>query len=125
MATFGTSAKTYGGFAVDRAVFRRLLPDDRWLVYAAGLLSAGDANTATARLVYQKDNGTQIALGMATTTGSTEVKSRIGPVDLFGTAGVPAGEDVPVIRMQFQKDAGVDGTCLAWNIWLRFLPANR
>lgn len=124
MASFGTSTKTFGGLTVDRRVFRTLLPDNRWLLYAAGLLDPGDSNTATVRLVYQKNDGTVVILETATKVGGGEGKVTLGPVDLYAVPGVPL-EDVAVVRLQFQKDAGADGTCVAWNIWGRLSPPNR
>jgi hypothetical protein len=122
VATFGTSGTTFGGFAIDRAIFGRLLPDARWMVYAAGVVDPGDGNTATVSLVYQKDDGTLVTLGSVAQTGGGATKKRLGPLDVFATGGVPAHEVVPIVRLRAQKNAGADGTVTAWSIWVRLQP---
>lgn len=123
MPTFTTSGKYFGGLAVDRSVFRRLLPDYRWYVYAAGLVNPGDANVATLSLRYQRDStSTFDTLGSETFTGAGLVKFEMGPYDVFGTAGVPAGETIPIIRFHAAKDAGADGEVAAVTGWVRYLP---
>lgn len=123
MPTFDTTGRLFGGVSVDRSVFRELLPDHKWYAYCAGLVNPGDANVATLSLVYVTDTtSTTYTLGSTTKTGSGLVKFHMGPFDVFGTASVPAGEDVPVIRLKAVKDAGVDGTVEAATIWLRYLP---
>lgn len=124
MPLFTTAGTTYGGFAVERDVFRRRLPDDRWYVYAAGLIDPRDANVATAELVYHKDDNTLVSLVSDTATGAGTVKLALGPVDLFAAA-IPAGEAIPVVRLRFTKNAGVDGECLVWTIWTRFLASRQ
>jgi hypothetical protein len=119
--TFGTSLTLFGGVAVDRDTFRRRLPDARWLAYAAGWVDPGDANTATISLRYEKDDGTTVLLGSVTQAGAGRVKKLIGPVDVFGTGGVPAGEAVPMVRIAAQKAAGVNGTLENWTLWIRYL----
>lgn len=126
MPTFGTSGSTFGGFAVDRSVFRRLLPDYKWYLYAAGLVSAGDTNTATIKLIYVEDTtGTTHDLGSVTHNTASVVKKALGPIDLFAAAGVPNDEDVVVVRLYAEKDAGVDGTVDTWTVWLRLLPSQQ
>lgn len=126
MPTFGTAGRTFGGLSVDRSVFRELLPDARWYVYAAGMVDPGDGNVATLSLIYVEDTtGTTHTLGSTTKTGAGLVKFDMGPFDVFGTSGVPAGEDVPVIQFKAAKDAGVDGTVSAVTLWVRFLPATQ
>jgi len=123
VAIFSTSGRLFGGVAVDRTVFRELLPDHRWYAYAAGLVDPGDANIATLSLVYvENTTSTTHTLGSTTKTGAGQVKFTLGPFDVFGTAGVPAGEDVPVVRFKAIKDAGVDGAVEAVTLWLRYLP---
>lgn len=124
MPTFTTTGKTFGGLSLDRTVFRKLLPDARWMVYAAGWVNPNDANTATISLVYEKDDGSQVTLGSTTQAGSGKVKKGLGPFDVFGTAGVPA-EAIAVVRLMAQKTAGVDGTAEAWTMGYHFLPAQR
>ena len=121
-ATFSTAGKLFDGYAVNRSVFRELLPDHRWYLYAAGLVNPNDANTATISLRYQKYDTTTVTLGSVTQAGSGLVKKSMGPFDLFAVGGVPMTETVVVIRLNAQKSAGVDGTIECWNIWLRLLP---
>ncbi len=123
MPTFGTSPVTFGAIAVDRAVFRRLLPDARWLVYAAGWCDPGDGNDAIVELIYERDDESVVVLGAATFSGAGRSKRLLGPVDLFATSGVPAGEAVPMIRLRARKTAGLDGSLDGWVAWLRLLPA--
>jgi|SRR5215469_10722215 len=111
----------FGGIAVDRSVFRKLLPDARWLVYAAGLAAAGDANPLTVALSYRSDGGGVTTLGSTTTSVAALTKVSLGPFDVFATGGVPAGETIPVIRLFASKGVGANGSIVAWNIWLRLL----
>ena len=122
MPTFSTSLKLLGAYAVDRSIFRERLPDDRWWVYAAGWVDPKDANTATISLRYEKDDGTTILLGSVTQARAGRVKKSMGPFDVFGTASVPAGETIPIIRLGAQKSAGIDGELDGWTIWVRLLP---
>ena len=108
-----------GGVAVPRAVMRTLLPDARWLVYAAGFLNPGDGNALTVSLRYEKDDTTNVVLTSAPFSGSGFQKVILGPADVFGTAGVPPGEAVPMIRLYAQKAAGASGLLSAWTLWLR------
>ncbi len=124
MPKFGTTARLFGGYAIDRSIFRELQKDSRWLFYAAGWVNPNDGNVASLSLVYEKDDGTQIVLGTVTETGATRVKTSLGPFDLFATAGVPKGETIPVVRLRAVKDAGVDGEIDGWCLWLRLLGAN-
>lgn len=123
MPAFGTSARLFGSYAMDRSIFRELQADSRWYFYAAGWLDPKDGNIATVSLVYEKDDGTQLVLGSVTQAGSGRVKKSMGPFDLFATAGVPAGETIPIVRLRAVKDAGVDGEIDGWCLWVRHLPA--
>jgi hypothetical protein len=130
LAAFSTGAPALGanlvgGLVVDRSIFRTVLPDARWFVYAAGLVNPGDGNTATVALQYVKDTGVLVMLGSATAVGAGWAKLSMGPFDVFGTAGVPAGETIPAIVMTAQKNAGVNGTLSAWTIWTRFLASKQ
>ena len=115
----------FGGVAVDRSVFREVLPDARWAVYAAGWVQPQDANVATLRLVYQKDDVSLVTLGDTTATGNSWQKIAIGPFDVFGTASVPAGETIPMVRLIVLKDAGTAALVQNWNVWVRFLAAKQ
>jgi hypothetical protein len=119
---FSTTAKLFGGYALDRATFREFQADDRWLVYAAGWVDPKDGNIATVSLVYEKDDQTVISLGSVTQTGSGRVKKNMGPFDVFATPTVPLDESIPIIRLQAIKNAGVDGELDGWNLWVRHLP---
>lgn len=125
MATFGTTAQTFGGVAIDRAYSRNILPNTRWLYSAAGLVDPGDANIATLSLVYEKDDGSFVTLGSITASGSGVRKRHMGPFDLFATGGVPSNELIPVVRLRAIKDAGLDGTVESWTIMLRLLPSKQ
>lgn len=125
MAAFGTAGTTFGGFVIDRETFRRLLPDDRWVLYAAGFVNPNDGNTATISLVYQKNDGTLVTLpGAITQSGGGLIKRVMGPVDLYASPGVPA-ENIPVVRIHAAKNAGVDGELFSWTLWLRLLPGRQ
>lgn len=115
----------YGGLTIDRSVFRELLPDYKWYVYAAGLVDPGDANTATIGLDYTKDNMVSVSLGSTTKSGSGWVKFSMGPFDVFGTSGVPTTETVACVRLSAQKSGGTSGYLDAVCIWTRFLPARQ
>lgn len=115
----------FGGLAVDRSVFRKRQQDVRWLVYAAGWALPGDANTMTLDLLYQKDDFTTVVLGSTTRTGAAFGKVAMGPFDVFGTAGVPAGETIPMIRLGARKNVGANGFLQNWNIWARLLAAKQ
>lgn len=125
MPTFDTTGRTFSGLAVDRSVFQKRLPDARWLVYAAGWVNAGDANVATISLVYEKDDGSQVMLGSVTHNTGTKTKKVMGPFDVFATVGVPAGEQVPMVRLKAVKSSGADGTIENWTIYLRLLAARQ
>lgn len=123
MPTFDTSGQTFGGVAVDRSVFRELLPDHRWYLYAAGMVSAGDTNTATISLRYVKDDATTVTLGdTATHSTATLTKKELGPIDLFAEAGVPNTENIVVVALHAIKASGANGTLGPWTLWLRLLP---
>lgn len=108
---------------MDRSVFRELQPDDRWWIYGVGWVNPKDANQATIAFMYEKDDGTVVQIGTVTQSGSGRVKKSMGPFDIFATAGVPAGETIPIIRLAAIKDAGVDGELDGWVVWVRHLPA--
>lgn len=121
-------AVLFGGITVDRFTFRKLLPDSRWLVYAAGLALSGDANPLTLSLVYEADNLalTQLDPVATTVTSVAAVKTTLGPFDLFATAGLPApAETIAIIRLRAAKAAGAAGAVEAWSLWLRLLPAKQ
>lgn len=122
MPTFSTTPTLFGGYALERATFRELQADHRWYVYAAGWVDPKDVNQATVSLVYEKDDQSIITLGSVTQTGSGRVKKKMGPFDVFATAGVPAGEEVPIIRLRAVKNAGIDGELDGWTLWVRHLP---
>lgn len=126
---FTTAAPTlvvnsFGGVAVDRSVFRRLLPDARWAIYAAGYLETNDGSNATVGLAYQTDAGALVSLGTVTVS-TPGGKFALGPFDLFGTGGVPNTETVPIIRLTAQKAAGVNGEIMASCVWVRYLPSKQ
>ncbi len=123
MPTFGTSARLFGAYAVDRNLSQEIQADDQWLVYAAGWVNPKDANQATVSIVYEKDDQSVIVLGSVTQSSAGRVKKYMGPFDVFATAGVPAGETVPILRLQASKDAGVDGELDGWTLWVRHIPA--
>lgn len=123
MPTFGTTPVVFGGCVIDRVRFRRKLPDDRWYVYAAGLVNPGDGSTATIELVYQKDDNTFVAIGSTTQAGAGEVKKVMGPFSLFDTPGVPSNELIPVIRIRASKSGGVEGTLKTWHVFVELLPS--
>jgi hypothetical protein len=110
--------------AIDRSVFRELLPDARWLVYAAGFLNSSDGNTVTATLTYQDDSTTVVVLGSVSHAAGW-AKKVIGPLDVFGTPGVPTGESVPMIRLHFSKATAGTGECAGWCLWLRLLVSKQ
>src|SRR5439155_16507091 len=87
-----TTVTDLGGVSVDRSVFRKVLPDHRWLVYAAGRVDPRDADGVIIALAYVEDDSTAVSLGSVTLTGAGFVKQTLGPFDVFATAGVPAGE---------------------------------
>lgn len=120
MATFGTSVQRYGGLAIDRSVFRTKVPDGQWVLWAAGLVNAGDTNVATVSLQYQDDSNNFTSLGTVTHNTATTTKKTIGPVDLF--AAVTPDEDVVIVRLCAVKDSGADGTIECWNIWVEWRP---
>lgn len=123
MPTFDTTGQTFGGLVIDRSVFRELLPDWKWYLYAAGTVSAGDTNTATISLRYVKDDATTVTLGdTATHNTATSTKKELGPIDLFAEAGVPATENIVVVALHAVKDTGANGTLGPWTLWLRLLP---
>lgn len=123
MPTFGTTPRLFGGYMVDRAEVRRLIPDARWFVYAAGWVDPKDGSTATVEIVYEKDDGSVVVLGSVTQAGAGRVKVKMGPFDVFAVAGVPGGEEIPSLRLRASKDGGVNGEVDGWCLRLRFFPA--
>ena len=121
--TITTTPKLFDAVTVDRSVFRKLLPDARWFAYGSGWVNPGDANTATVELCYEKDDGTIVVLGSVTQAGAGLVKKQLGPFDVFATAGVPAGETIPSLRLRGAKTAGANGDLANWTVWLRLLPS--
>lgn len=120
MPTFSTSKQRYGGVAIDRSVFREKHPDGQWVLWAAGLVNAGDTNVATVSLEYQDDSNAFTSIGTVTHNTATTTKKTIGPVDLFAAA--VNTEDVVVVRLCAIKDTGSDGTVECWNIWIEWRP---
>jgi len=118
----------YGGLAVDRSIFRKLQQDARWFVYAAGWVKTDGAHAVTLGLQYEKDNAAVVVLGtlVAAATGAY-TKRAFGPFDVFGTAGVPAGETIPIVTLTATVAAGGAGTAFVrdWNLWVRLLPAKQ
>ncbi len=114
----------FGGVILDRSVFQRQLPDARWLVYAAGWGASDNVNPMVIELAYQKDNATFVTLGSVSITTSAPTKLAMGPFDVFATAGVPAGETLPCVRLRASKAAGAaTGQLFApWQIMLQLLP---
>lgn len=123
MAAFGTAGRLFGGFAIDRDVFRTLLPDQRVYLYAAGLINPGDGNIATISLVYHKDDNTTVTLLSTTKTGATQQKWTLGPVSMFDAAGVR--EAIPVVYLKAQKNAGADGQLMVGCIYPRLIPSGQ
>lgn len=122
----GAGATTAGSWSVDRSVFRKLLAtDDQWFVYAAGLASSGDANPLTLSLAYVDDTGVATQLGSGTVTNAGTVKFAIGPFPVFATAGVPAGEQIPTIRLRGTKAAGANGSITHATLWVRIVSSRR
>jgi len=112
----------YGGLAVDRSVFRKLMPDARWLVYAAGWINPLDAAGGTVEIVYEKDNAAVVVLGTTAMPGAAGlVKMAVGPFDVFNTATVPQTEIIPIITLKATKAGGVPGALRNWCMWFRFL----
>lgn len=123
MATFGTSTRTFGGLAIDRSVFREKLPDETWVLWAAGWVNAGDTNVATVSLAYQKDDASYVSLGTVTHNTATATKKTIGPIDLFANGSVPQKtETVVMVRLRAVKDTGADGEVENWTVWLELRP---
>lgn len=122
MPTFGTTAKLFGGYTLKRSLMRTLQADHRWLVSAGGWVDPKDANTATVSIVYEKDDQSVVVLGSVSKTGSGREKTWIEECDVFGTPGVPAGEEIPIIRFRAVKDAGVEGEVDGWALWIRHQP---
>lgn len=111
------------GCSVDRSIFRERLKDSRWAVYAAGIVDTVDANAAVLGLVYVTDAGVIVPLGgIGILAGPGFAKAQMGPFDVFGTAGVPPNEVIPMLGMTAQKTAGGNGALLGWTLWIRFLP---
>jgi hypothetical protein len=115
----------YGGCSVDRSVFRKRLPDTRWFASAAGVVNPTDAAGVTLDLVYLTNAIAAVSLGAATFLGAGAVKATLGPFDVFGTGGVPAGETVPIIALRATKLVAGVATLSHWNIWIRFLPSKQ
>jgi hypothetical protein len=122
--TAGAGNVFFGGCAVDRAWSRTVLPDAQWVVRAAGFANSGDGNPFVVSLIYQTNALAVVTLGSATTSVAGFVKLAMGPFDVFGTGGVPAGEAIPVIRIIANKGAGTNAQIAAWTIWLE-LRANK
>jgi hypothetical protein len=76
-------------------------------------------------LLYEKNDFTYVTLGgtAVVVTGAGFAKVTIGPVDLFGSAGVPPDEHIVMVRLKFIKNAGVPGEWQNWNLWLELLPS--
>lgn len=125
MAQFGTVGRRFAGYAIDRNVFRNLLPEDRIFLYAAGAVDPMDGNVATISLRYLTDAGAFVTIGTTTATGAGFQKKEMGPFDLFATVGVPATEQILLFDLHATKDAGVNGVMYPWNIQVRRLPALR
>lgn len=124
MPQFGTTARLFGGLAIDRAYFRTRLPDFQWRVRAAGLVNPGDANQATLALGYVSNAGTFFVLGSAAFSGAGVQKFTLGPFDVFNPAiGHPLGEPVPIVRLRAVKNAGVNGDLAVANLWFEIVPA--
>jgi hypothetical protein len=132
--TLAAATAHYGGVAVDRDVFRRLLPDDRWLVYAAGEVEPPAAGTATLALVYDTGDHTGgVATPGATVLGAIAAigpggvnrKVLLGPFDVFTPLGTQAPtERIPIVRLRCVSTAA--STILqAWTIWLRLTPGKQ
>ena len=125
--TFTTTApvlgtNTFGGVAVDRSVFRKLLKDDRWLIYAAGWVDLNDGNGGTIGLQYVTNAGALVSLGTIGVGGAAG-KFAMGPFEVF-TGGVPF-ETIPLIVLTAQKTAGVAGELTCCVIWVRYLPSSQ
>ena len=118
----GAAPMGFGACIMDRSVFRTVLPDFKWYVYAAGLADPGDGNNLHIALVYIKDDTTAVVLGTGTFSGAGMAKRSIGPFDVFATAGVPPGETLPLIRVAVDKVSGTAATVDAWAIMLRLFP---
>lgn len=121
MPTFGASPRLFGGFAVDRSYFRKLLPDLRWVLRAAGIVTPGDANGALLELGYVNDSNVFFPITAAdtTVTGASAQKFTIGPALLFNpTDGYALNEVIPVVRLRGTKATGVDATITLATIWL-------
>lgn len=119
----GTGGLSLGGVAWDRVVTADYVPGvGRWLVWASGLVDPADANGGTVALVYQKDNLAVVTLVSGTWTGAGFVKKTIGPVDVFATAGVPAGETLPIVRLVATKATSGTMGLTAWTIWSVWIP---
>lgn len=126
--TFVGGAQAFGGCTVDRRVFRKLLPDDRWYIYAAGIVNPTDANGVTIDLEYIPGSsgaaiGAALLLGTATYVGAGAIKQTLGPFDLYATAS--KADDTPVIRLKATKLVGATCTLSNWNVWVRFLPSKQ
>ena len=121
--TIDTAGCDCGGLAIDRSVFRKFLPDARWFVYAAGRVDPVDSDGVTIALEYVKDDNTTVALGTSTLTGGGMVKASLGPFDVFGTASVPGGEDVAIVRLFATKENTGFAELRNWCVWVRFLPS--
>ena len=111
----------WGALAVDRNEFRRIVPDRRWYLYAAGLVHPHDANTATVALQYLDNSGTLTSIGTVTQAGNAYVKRVMGPFDLFTV--VNNTEAIPVIALTAQKSAGANGSLFGWTMWVRYLSS--
>jgi len=119
-----TTTTILGGFTLPLATLRDLLPDDRWAIYAAGMVTtAGTLVKAT--ISYQLDGGSLIPVGSATLPASG--KAEIGPFPVRGPfatpLGVPTGENIIAIVLQGELVAAGNAADLRrWTMWLRMTP---
>ena len=124
-----TTPTLLGGFTIPWDVFRPLLPDDRWAIYAAGIVVA-PGPSVTLTVSYQKDNGALVPIGTATIAPTaSEHKAEIGPFPARGAfavpLGVPAGENIiSVVLGAALSAAGTAATMKRWTMWLRMTPRN-
>lgn len=113
-----TTAASLGGIAVDRSWLRKLAPDTRWVARAYGLVDPADANGVTIYCEYVSDAIALTTLGSITPTGAGYQKASMGPFDVFGTGGVPAGETIPIVRLRAQKVTSGSANLAQWTLWL-------
>ena len=90
MATVSTTTATIlGGFTIPFDLIRDLLPDDRWAIYAAGMVTAPGPQVKLT-VSYQLDGGSLVPVG-ATTVTQTNGKAEIGPYPVRGQFATPLG----------------------------------